>query len=94
MNSYNQGRLSPGGHSPAGSTDAGDDSPYGTVLALHPASPHGSISGDARALVTTRKPNENGSLGKLNTTSKGHGAFMCDCCPKKPKKFDTQEDLK
>jgi hypothetical protein len=27
-------------------------------------------------------------------SSKIGGLYICDCCPKKPKKFDTQEELR
>jgi hypothetical protein len=31
---------------------------------------------------------------KAPTTSKMGGLYICDCCPKKPKKFDNPDDLR
>ncbi|RDW91479.1 hypothetical protein BP5796_02644 [Coleophoma crateriformis] len=98
MGSY--GRVSPGGISP-GASDMGPDSPYVTSMSLNP-SPRGSISrtnhtralsADTRPLMTSRKLSEGIGHVKHNSAPKMHGVFICECCPKKPKKFDTQEDL-
>jgi hypothetical protein len=98
MGSY--GRLSPGGISPGGMDMAG--SPYVTTLSLNP-SPRGSLSStshqralssDTRLLATSRRLSENIGISKQNTSPKMQGIYMCECCPKKPKKFDCQEDLK
>ncbi|PQE23893.1 C2H2 finger domain-containing protein [Rutstroemia sp. NJR-2017a WRK4] len=98
MNSY--GRLSPGGISPA-ATDNSLDSPYVTSLSSNP-SPRGSISSRAshhrtlsetRPLMTSRKMSENLGHVKHNSAPKMQGVYICECCPKKPKKFDSQEEL-
>jgi hypothetical protein len=95
------GRISPGGVSP------GDmemlDSPYLPAMALNP-SPRGSmqrsihqrgLSSDTRPMMTTRKPSESiSSSVKGSTGVKIQGVFLCECCPKKPKKFDSQEELR
>jgi len=94
MNSY--GRLSPGGLSPV-PTD-GSDSPYVTSLSLNP-SPRGSLSrpnhtrtlSETRPIMTSRKLSD--GLGHPKHTPKMQGVFICECCPKKPKKFDSQEEL-
>ncbi|KAL3427693.1 hypothetical protein PVAG01_01202 [Phlyctema vagabunda] len=93
------GRLSPGGISP-GSSDMAPDSPYVTSLSLNP-SPRGSISrtthnralSETRPLMTSRKLSEGMGHMKHNSAPKMHGVFICECCPKKPKKFDTHEEL-
>ena len=97
MNSY--GRLSPGGISPV-PTD-GSDSPYVTSLSLNP-SPRGSLSrtnhqrtlSETRPLMTSRKLSESVNHAKQSTAPKMQGVFICECCPKKPKKFDSQDELK
>jgi hypothetical protein len=97
MNSY--GRLSPGGLSPV-PTD-GSDSPYVTSLSLNP-SPRGDLSrtnhnrnfSETRPIMTSRKLSDSIGHSKHNSTPKMQGVFICECCPKKPKKFDCQEDLK
>jgi hypothetical protein len=97
MSSY--GRLSPGGISP-GSSDM-SDSPYVTSLSLNP-SPRGSVPrpnhqrtlSETRPIMTSRKLSDNMGHSKHSTAPKIQGVFMCECCPKKPKKFDSQEELK
>lgn len=96
MNSY--GRLSPGGLSPV-PTD-GSDSPYVTSLSLNP-SPRGSLSrtnhnrtlSETRPIMTSRKLSDSISQSKHSGTPKMQGVFICECCPKKPKKYDSQEEL-
>jgi hypothetical protein len=89
--------FSPGGMSPTCS------SPYATPISLNP-SPRASISGRSVAHHThsrqmsgagvsvgasPRKPHDLQKPG-----SKLQGFFMCECCPKKPKKFDTADELR
>jgi hypothetical protein len=77
------------------------DSPYVTSLSLNP-SPRGTLSrsnhnrtiSETRPLMTSRKLSDSLSHGKHNGAPKKQGGFMCECCPKKPKKFDSQEELK
>lgn len=102
MSSY--GRLSPGGLSPGGlsprSSD-GNDSPYITTISLA-ASPRATLSSphqrnfpESRPLMTTRKSNEGiPHHPKHPNSSKLQGLYICECCPKKPKKFETEGELK
>ncbi|TQS36061.1 hypothetical protein Golomagni_03498 [Golovinomyces magnicellulatus] len=94
------GRLSPGVVSPGGLDCI--ESPS-TSLSSNP-SPPGSISRfnhqknpsfDNRTLMTSTCPiPESASHTPLNRNmSNIQGIFMCECCPKKPKKFDAKEDL-
>ncbi|ROT38272.1 hypothetical protein SODALDRAFT_360624 [Sodiomyces alkalinus F11] len=99
LSSSSYSRLSPSGVSPGGispnATDAGCSSPYSAPVSLNP-SPRGSLSrgthqrniSENRPAVSPRKVTE----GKF-TGAKYQGFFMCECCPKKPKKFETAEDL-
>jgi len=95
MNSYG---LSPNGLSPV-PTD-GSDSPYVTSLSLNP-SPRGSISRtnpsralqETRPIISSRKMSDGTGSSKHNTL-KMQGVYICECCPKKPKKFDSPEELK
>ncbi|VUC27591.1 unnamed protein product [Clonostachys rosea] len=85
-------RRSPRGQSPSGISPTSTASPYTTPKSLNP-SPRGSISGRAtghhRNVSSPRKIPEMQKAGL-----KMQGFFMCECCPKKPKKFETAEDLK
>lgn len=94
------GRLSPGVVSPGGLDCI--ESPS-TSLSSNP-SPPGSVSRfnhqknpsfDNRTLMTSTCPiPESASHTPLNRNmSNIQGIYMCECCPKKPKKFDAKEDL-
>lgn len=89
------GRRSPVGPSPGGISPTSCNSPYTTPVSLNP-SPRTSISGrgsiHSRTVsgASTRKITEVQKPGG----SKVQGFFMCECCPKKPKRFETLEELK
>ncbi|ORX98533.1 hypothetical protein BCR34DRAFT_628380 [Clohesyomyces aquaticus] len=96
-------RLSPSALSPAAEPEsAGPVSPYAASRSLNP-SPRGSLSRPHHQ----RGPSENeqSQLRKMSTDSVLHsrqnsvsgrlpGAYICECCPKKPKKFDSEEELR
>ncbi len=97
--SFNHGRRSPGGlssgaMSPTESTVC--NSPYATPMSLTTSprssvarTPHHRTLSEQRALASPRKLTEI----KPNITNKMQG-FICDCCPKKPKKFETAAELR
>jgi hypothetical protein len=97
MGSY--GRLSPGGISPV-PTD-GSDSPYVTSVSLDP-SPRGALSrpthsrtlSETRPIMTSRKLSDSMIHTQHSSGPKIQGVFICECCPKKPKKFDSQDELR
>ncbi|KAM5352858.1 hypothetical protein ACJ41O_005580 [Fusarium nematophilum] len=88
------GRRSPVGISPGGISPTSCNSPYTAPVSLNP-SPRTSISGrgsiHSRTVsgASTRKITEVQKPGG----SKVQGFFMCECCPKKPKRFETVEEL-
>ncbi|TDZ40439.1 hypothetical protein C8035_v004084 [Colletotrichum spinosum] len=92
------GRVSPGGLSPGGISPNGTDpsSPYSATMSLNP-SPRGSLSraphqrtiSESRPLASPRKLADVSKPGNTKIS----GFFMCDCCPKKPKKFETADEL-
>lgn len=91
VNAYSH--RSPGAISSSGVSPTSSNSPYAPTMSLNP-SPRGSIS---RASVHSRGPSGS-SPRKLaepgkSTVTKLQGFYMCDCCPKKPKKFDSAEEL-
>lgn len=99
------GKLSPGGLSPGAlsgglspvATDHSCSSPYSTPLSTNP-SPRGSLSraphqrnaSETRPFASPRKLTE---VSKPNG-AKMQGFYMCECCPKKPKKFESPEELR
>lgn len=95
-------RLSPNALSPLGETDSGPVSPYTASRSLNP-SPRGSLSRPQHQ----RMPSESdqSQLRKMSTDTTLHprhnsvvtripGAYICECCPKKPKKFDSEDELR
>lgn len=91
-NSY--GRRSPGVTSPEGISPTSCSSPYPTPASLT-HSPRTSVSGRPS---THSRATSGASPRKLTDMqkpgmSKLQGFLMCECCPKKPKKFETAEEL-
>ena len=94
------GRLSPGGISPGGvsprTTDSGD-SPFPASFPLG-SSQHDPMRSmpravpEARPIASAKRPIESLNHNK-NGVLKVQSGFVCDCCPKKPKKFDTEAAL-
>ncbi|OAA63106.1 Zinc finger, C2H2-type/integrase, DNA-binding protein [Cordyceps fumosorosea ARSEF 2679] len=88
------GHRSPSGISPNGVSPSNSHSPYTTAISPNP-SPRGSISRGSvhsRAPSSASSPRKVGEPGKAAVT-KLQGFYMCECCPKKPKKFDSAEEL-
>lgn len=95
-----------GGRSPSGLSSGGlspvdmiGNSPYNTPITLGPPSctpfgrgPHQrNISNESRQLASPRKVVE---VPKATISKLQGGFLMCECCPKKPKKFETPEELR
>lgn len=95
-----------GGRSPSGLSSGGlspvdmmGHSPYNTPISLShsPCGPFGrgphqrNLSGESRQLASPRKVVE---APKATISKLQGGFFMCECCPKKPKKFETAEELR
>jgi hypothetical protein len=96
------------GHSPARlspSIEARQDSPY--VASLAPSKPVLSITTSKklqeRASFEGRAPPNNTSRMSTQTpadesrpaaANRLTGHYICECCPKKPKKFDTESELR
>ena len=96
-------RLSPSALSPSAQTELGPVSPYAANRSLNP-SPRSSLSKPQhqRGYSESEHPSQ---IRKLSTESLIHsrqnsmvnripGAYICECCPKKPKKFDSEEELR
>lgn len=86
---YRSGGVSPSGLSPTASSSS-----YATSVSMNP-SPRGSIS---RGAPMHARGLSGASPRKVADVSKGavtklQGFYMCECCPKKPKKFETADEL-
>jgi len=95
-------RLSPGALSPSAETEFGPVSPYAASRSLNP-SPRGSLSrahhqrGPSENEPTQHRKMSGDSLAhsrQNSVSNKIQGLFICECCPKKPKKFDSEEELR
>lgn len=81
--------LSPGGVSPTSC----HNSPYTAPMSLN-ASPRTSISGRGAAHARTVSSASSRKMEvPKSSLPKLQDLFMCDCCPKKPKRFETAEEL-
>lgn len=85
-------RRSPGG-SPGGVSPTSATSPYTTPLSLHP-SPHTSFGARTPAHTRNVSGTSPKKLPELQKPGGPKGFLMCECCPKKPKKFETREELR
>ncbi|KAH0547884.1 hypothetical protein GP486_008375 [Trichoglossum hirsutum] len=90
-------RLSPsGGVSPFSDLDVGHSPQYTT-------SPRNQLPRTSNHSRTASETKSGSSNRKMSSDSTGHtkhhsmpklsGVFICECCPKKPKKFDSAEEL-
>lgn len=95
--------LSPGGLSPSSEQhqqQSGRDSPYVSTLSLNPG-PQDSLSRAQQrpqpeplsTAAIARKMSGPAASQKHSTAPKIQN-HICECCPKKPKKFDTLQELK
>ncbi|KAF1975917.1 hypothetical protein BU23DRAFT_56756 [Bimuria novae-zelandiae CBS 107.79] len=99
-------RLSPSALSPSAETELVPVSPYAASRSLNP-SPRGLLSRShhQRGLSESEHHSVHHSVRKMSTdsilqsrqnsiASRIVGAYICECCPKKPKKFDSEEELR
>lgn len=80
-------RLSPSALSPSGDADFGPVSPYAASRAPN-RSPRSSL---AKTSHQRKLSEDNGTMS--SNVAKMQPFYVCECCPKKPKKFDTKEEL-
>ena len=97
-------RLSPSALSPSAEAELGPVSPYAASRSLNP-SPRGSLSRPHHHQRGLSESDHGHGVRKMSTDSMLQsrqnsivgrivGAYICECCPKKPKKFDSEEELR
>jgi hypothetical protein len=106
MTSMSSGdRHSPGGVSPKSDLDYCLDKPSLNQTGSSPISNLGfscagiaqlptSLESKAAPQFGRKLPTQNSSNGTKSSPPKPVGMYVCECCPKKPKKFDTHEELR
>ena len=79
------------------------DSPYVTSLPMNPRNPNSRpqqhypplpLDNDATPPNPPHKTNHNPAQRRGNAPNMQTQSFICQCCPKKPKKFDTEQELR
>jgi hypothetical protein len=99
--SYSGERLSPGALSPSADVEFGAVSPYAASRTANrsspsslPKAPHHRKPLDSTQDSKMPTPSESAVHSRQNSVSKVQSFLVCECCPKKPKKFDSQEELR
>ncbi|KAH7125346.1 hypothetical protein B0J11DRAFT_434070 [Dendryphion nanum] len=104
MTSYSgDQRLSPSALSPSAEAELGTVLPYAASRSLNP-SPRGSLSrphhqrgpSEHEQHLQIRKMSTDSILQSrpISNSNRIPGAYICECCPKKPKKFDSEDELR
>ncbi|KAF2210087.1 hypothetical protein CERZMDRAFT_113530 [Cercospora zeae-maydis SCOH1-5] len=96
--SYASGRISPGGLSPAfDPSDSRFSAQFSNTKGL---SPNSAVASHQRSLSqSSQGPQpiasaDSAPQSRHPSVSQVHGVYICECCPKKPKKFDTEDELR
>jgi hypothetical protein len=99
--SYNGERLSPRALSPSAEAEFGVVSPYAANRTANrsprdslPKAPHQQKQPETTQDSKMPTPNESTAHSRQNSVSKIQNFLVCECCPKKPKKFDSPEELR
>ena len=99
--SYGSGQLSPGGLSPCYDTTSEHRLSNASNVSLNSATVslpahQRTVSESTQSGVSSahRTPTESASHSRNGSVSQLQGIYMCECCPKKPKKFDTEDELR
>ena len=96
VTSFGGERLSPSALSPSGEAEFGPGSPYAASRNVN-RSPRSSLCKPPhqRRLSETSESLHNGTLSSaaVSHVAKMQPFYVCECCPKKPKKFDSKEEL-
>lgn len=88
------GHRSPGGISPGALSPTSCTSPYNTPASLNP-SPKAAVANRTSLHARTASGASARKLPEMQKPGgKFQGFYMCECCPKKPKKFETAEELR
>jgi hypothetical protein len=98
--SYASGRISPSGLSPSfESTESRLNVQFQSTKGFSPnfavaAVQHPRPLSRSSQHVPPKSPAASVAQSRKSHASHLQGVFICECCPKKPKKFDTEEDLR
>jgi hypothetical protein len=97
--SYGSGRVSPSALSPAFDSDVRLNAQFANTQALSPNAAVGSAS-HRRSLSQGSQggqqisPTASVAPSRNNSVSQLQGVYICECCPKKPRKFEKEEELR
>lgn len=95
--SYGSGRASPCFMSPANEAGSRSAVTYGlsndafpSNVALH----HQRTLSESGPSITRKLSTDSVSHSRKGSLSNAQGGYMCECCPKKPKRFETEDELR
>ena len=95
--SYASGRVSPSASSPAADQDFRSGASHSGAKGMNrsPNVAHHQRTFSESTQGGTRKQSiDSTSHSRNGSVSHMQGVHMCECCPKKPKKFETEEELR
>lgn len=95
--SYASGRVSPGGVSPGGDTELRSAASYSSNQSINPSpnmAQHQRTFSESTQGGTRKQSTDSTPHSRNGSVSQAQGVYMCECCPKKPKKFDTEDELR
>lgn len=97
--SFASGRASPSGLSPAFDPDLRISTPYHAVptpnnVTQSNTSPRHRIASESGQGGQPEHASDSAPHSRNGSVANSQGAHACECCPKKPKKFDTIEELR
>ena len=94
--SYASGRVSPSAISPVADPDVRAGVPYTGNKSMNPSPnmAHHQRTFSESTQSTRKLSTDSASHSRNGSLSQTQGIYICECCPKKPKKFDTEDELR
>lgn len=95
--SYGSGRVSPSTLSPAVDADLRIATGYGAAKVLNPSpilAHHQRTLSESAQGVARKQSTDSVPHSRSASLTQMQGIYICECCPKKPKKFDSEDELR
>ena len=95
--SYGSGRVSPGGMSPGGDLASRGGTSYCASQSLDPSPKmvhHQRTNSESTQGAKRKQSTDSATHSRSGSLSQVDGVHTCECCPKKPKKFASEDELR
>lgn len=95
--SYASSRASPSLVSPANDADLKRNAASGLPNGTSPSTvvvPHQRTMSESAPSIARKLSSDSVSHSRKSSLSNLPGGFMCECCPKKPRRFETEDELR